>query len=428
MSRRAKLAITALFFVLFGWLYIHTGRLPGHARRLQFMLANAAQTALAKGGFNEWASVSMDGRTAILSGIAPDETTRDAAIAALKVAAPGGGVARVVNHSDLRLVESPYVFTAHLEGDQLTLQGYAPSRDVRDVITARAAHVFAGSVDAAGVEIASGAPQGADWISGVDFAVAQLVRLHQGDLKIQDAQIVIEGEAASPAVAGEVARQLRQAPAPFEGRANITAASAPAPAPEGAAPAAATAPGKSVAAATPPAAASSAPPLAAAPAPVNPPDCQTKINSLMGGDAVRFGFNDSEVSAASRPLLDAVADLARGCARYKVQITGHTDATGDAEYNAYLSQRRAQAVRDYLVSRGVDPASLVAEGHGASQPTASNANAEGRAANRRIEIDLVEPGPPAARPPEAKPQDPKPPAPDSPASKSPEPNRQEPNR
>src|SRR5262249_48359570 len=158
-----------------------------------FMLANAAVTSLAKGGFNEWASVSMDGRTAILSGVAPDETTRDAAIAAVKNAARWGGVGRVINQTDLRLVAKPYVFTAHLEGDQLALQGYAPSRSMRDAIVARASHDFAGRLDASGVEIASGAPEGADWLSGVDFAIAQLVRLHGGDLKIEDARIVIEG-------------------------------------------------------------------------------------------------------------------------------------------------------------------------------------------------------------------------------------------
>src|SRR5262245_59251672 len=108
MSRRAKLAVTALFFVLFGWLYIHTGRLPGHARHLEFALANAAELSLAEGGYDEWAQVAMNGRTAVLSGIAPDEMARKAAMEAVASAAPGGGVSRVIDETDLRMVASPY--------------------------------------------------------------------------------------------------------------------------------------------------------------------------------------------------------------------------------------------------------------------------------------------------------------------------------
>ena len=68
---------------------------------------------------------------------------------------------------------------------------------------------------------------------------------------------------------------------------------------------------------------------------------------------------------------------------------GHTDSVGSDTYNQRLSLRRADAVKAYLVSRGLDAARLYTEGKGESMPAASNASAEGRARNRRVIIEVV---------------------------------------
>jgi len=83
---------------------------------------------------------------------------------------------------------------------------------------------------------------------------------------------------------------------------------------------------------------------------------------------------------------DAKAELSRAD---KITITGHTDNTGSAEYNMKLSLRRAEAVRDYLIGLGVDPAKLEVKGEGMTNPTADNSTAEGRAKNRRVEVDIT---------------------------------------
>ena len=67
-------------------------------------------------------------------------------------------------------------------------------------------------------------------------------------------------------------------------------------------------------------------------------------------------------------------------------VEGHTDSQGSASSNQDLSQRRAEAVRDYLVSRGIAGDRLTAQGFGPSRPIADNGTAEGRANNRRVEI------------------------------------------
>jgi OOP family OmpA-OmpF porin len=69
-----------------------------------------------------------------------------------------------------------------------------------------------------------------------------------------------------------------------------------------------------------------------------------------------------------------------------VEIRGYTDSVGPASYNLELSQRRAEAVKQYLVNAGIDPSRLVAKGYGEADPIASNKTPEGRAQNRRIEF------------------------------------------
>ncbi|WP_136162210.1 OmpA family protein [Sphingomonas flavalba] len=105
---------------------------------------------------------------------------------------------------------------------------------------------------------------------------------------------------------------------------------------------------------------------------------------------VTFATDQSAIEPRFRATLDQVADT---LARYDstlVDVYGHTDSQGSDAYNQALSERRARAVADYLGMRGVNPARIGTRGFGESQPIASNDTAEGRAANRRVEI-RVEP-------------------------------------
>ncbi|NLI72017.1 MAG: OmpA family protein, partial [Bacteroidales bacterium] len=72
-----------------------------------------------------------------------------------------------------------------------------------------------------------------------------------------------------------------------------------------------------------------------------------------------------------------------------LRVKGHTDSTGPESYNQGLSERRAQAVADYLVSQGVSNSVISTEGYGESQPIATNDTAEGRKANRRVEFEVM---------------------------------------
>jgi len=102
---------------------------------------------------------------------------------------------------------------------------------------------------------------------------------------------------------------------------------------------------------------------------------------------LQFGLNSSEINIKSAPILDELADMIRG-RNVAITISGHTCDLGSAEHNQRLSERRAAAVKAYLVSKGVPANSMVTRGFGSSQPEFSNSNEEGRSQNRRVEIDF----------------------------------------
>jgi OOP family OmpA-OmpF porin len=73
-----------------------------------------------------------------------------------------------------------------------------------------------------------------------------------------------------------------------------------------------------------------------------------------------------------------------------VKIEGHTDSKGSADYNAQLSQRRAEAVRNFLVNNGISPERITAQGMGEDYPIATNSTAAGRLQNRRVEVTITD--------------------------------------
>jgi OOP family OmpA-OmpF porin len=102
-----------------------------------------------------------------------------------------------------------------------------------------------------------------------------------------------------------------------------------------------------------------------------------------------FDFDKAVVKQDGMRALDALMAKLEGMNTEVMIAVGHTDAVGSDAYNAKLSLRRADAVKAYLVSKGLDPARLYTEGKGESQPVADNATAEGRASNRRVTIEVV---------------------------------------
>jgi OmpA-OmpF porin, OOP family len=104
---------------------------------------------------------------------------------------------------------------------------------------------------------------------------------------------------------------------------------------------------------------------------------------------VLFDFDKSVVKPEGRSKLDDLASKVRSINLEVVIAIGHADSIGSDEYNLKLSVRRAEAVKAYLISKGVETNRIYTEGKGEKQPVASNKTKEGRAKNRRTEIEVI---------------------------------------
>ena len=137
------------------------------------------------------------------------------------------------------------------------------------------------------------------------------------------------------------------------------------------------------------------PPPAPAPAPAPKPAAAKPAPPAVVAQKVTFAadaffdFNKSVLKPEAKAKLDDLTGKLKGITLEVIIAVGHTDAIGSDGYNQKLSVRRAEAVKAYLVTKGIEPNRIYTEGKGKKQPVADNKTAEGRAKNRRVEIEVV---------------------------------------
>ncbi len=106
--------------------------------------------------------------------------------------------------------------------------------------------------------------------------------------------------------------------------------------------------------------------------------------------SIRFDFDKANIKPEYRDILNRIAGILMTLKGYSVAVYGYTDDIGTQTYNLQLSQRRAEAVREFLVQAGISPTIMSAKGFGKSDPRVPGDNDEARAANRRVEIGIVD--------------------------------------
>jgi OmpA-OmpF porin, OOP family len=120
--------------------------------------------------------------------------------------------------------------------------------------------------------------------------------------------------------------------------------------------------------------------------PVDPTVCQQLFTDLLSKGTIRFETGRADIDRDSAGLLDRLVEIAMRCPTANIEVAGHTDAAGEEVANQALSEKRAQAVINFLVQAGLSANRFTPAGFGSTQPLASNDTSDGRAQNRRIEF------------------------------------------
>ncbi len=443
MSRSTVLIVGLLSMAVFAILCVRH-----NVAAIQEDIILRAEQTLADTGAG-WADVSVSGRDLSVGGIAPSRAAREQATAALAAlhglrkltdqivlssrssslpvtprgnGDPSAGTPgdRPVTTARARSSDGPYWFSITRTEGGITLEGLMPDSRSREALNTLARRRLGDEALRDLTTVQTGSPPG--WRDVTTAALVLSGALVEGEVAVRGRSVFVRGLTGSDASADELRNGLAGAlPDGYTGQAEVQPAArltellrtapgaasrlaerraaarreAAATAPANAEPASDTGDSASdeirrttqVAALPEPVAAL---PRDPAPDTLTAAACQEAFDALLDGDRVQFETASHVIDARSRALLDQLAAAAIRCPSARIEIGGHTDDQGTETNNLRLSQRRAEAVLQYLATRGVDAARLVARGYGESRPLVRNRTAEHRARNRRIELKIIE--------------------------------------
>jgi OmpA-OmpF porin, OOP family len=277
-----------------------------------------------------------------LAGMARELGGREAIAAALKKLPEGFSVAAN------EIKAPPYIFQAYKDpvAVTLTLTGYVPDNNVHAALAAAAGRKFFNEKVADNIKASLGAPSG--FANAVVPALGALSRLSTGTLVVSDREVKLSGDAFYDAAAAQIRAGLKDFPQGWQFKADIS--------------------------------------VKPASAPVDGTVCQQLFSGLLAKGKIRFESGRATIDPDSAGLLDRLIETALRCPSANIEIAGHTDADGEDDFNQALSEKRAQAVTDFLVKAGLPAERFTAMGYGSTQPVAGNDTDEGKAQNRRIDF------------------------------------------
>lgn len=335
------------------------GRLAEAARKEVGGVEVADQMSLARGAPPRFEAAAMllldqigklkDGKITItdtkvnLSGMARELGGREAIAAALKNLPEGFSIAA----NDVKA--PPYIFQAYKDpvAATVTLTGYVPDNNVHAAIATSAARKFFTEKVVDNLKASIGAP--GSFSTAVVAALGALSRLSTGTLVVSDREVKLSGDALYEGAANDIRAGLgKDFPKNWQYKPEIA--------------------------------------VKPAAGPVDGTVCQQLFSELLTKGKIRFATKRADIDPDSAAILDHLIETALRCPTTNIEIAGHTDADGEDGFNRALSEKRAQAVVDYLVKAGLPANRFTAVGLGSTQPVAGNDTDEGKAQNRRIEF------------------------------------------
>jgi OmpA-OmpF porin, OOP family len=234
----------------------------------------------------------------------------------------------------------------HERQGYVELSGEAPTQAARRLVLQGAQRAFPGESINDQMSVVGGADE--PWATAALKGIAQLAALRRGEARLEGKVLTLRGTAENATVAERVTVAVTSGlPAGVTGKADVgylteTERQAD--------------------------------------------QCESLMRATMARGVINFERAKADLTRDSTETLRELADIANACPAFRIEIEGHTDAEGTDERNQRLSDRRAQAVADYLVRLGVAPSRLTTVGYGATRPIADNDTDAGRARNRRIEF------------------------------------------
>ena len=287
--------------------------------------------------------ITLSDNKVTLSGMARELGGREAIAAALKNLPEGYSVAAN------EVKAPPYIFQAYKDpvAVTLTLTGYVPDNNVHAALVAAAGRKFFSEKVVDNLKASIGAPSG--FAAAVVPALGALSRLSTGTLVVSDREVKLSGDALYEAAATQIRAGLgKEFPQGWQFKPEIS--------------------------------------VKPAAAPVDATVCQQLFADLLGKARIRFESGKADIVADSAGLLDRLIETALRCPNANIEVAGHTDADGEEPANQALSEKRAQAVTDYLVRAGLPANRFSSVGYGSTQPIAGNDSDQGKAQNRRIDF------------------------------------------
>lgn len=301
-------------------------------------------------------------RTLVLNGTAESQDIKEHAIALARETQGVYSIDDQIKVVTPTVVPSPYVISAAKDKDgKVKIDGYVSSKAEHDKLISKARDIFGTNNIVDNLQESAGAPT--LWQESSAFGLEKLGMLEYGVFKITDQNFKLEGYITELTQKENLLKELDAGlNNAYNGSYNIESR----PKPE---------------------------PVVQVAPPIKTPEplaisCQTQFQRLMTNEKIHFEYGKDNIDPSSHELLKQLISISKECPDDTIIIKGYTDSDGNGAYNKGLSQRRADAVRSYLIKNGIESEKLEAIGYGEANPIADNATNKGKEKNRRIEFNI----------------------------------------